>query len=75
MTGKPSRKKSPDAPGTQAPENHAGPAIESFQQLTENISEVFWIGSVDWQQVFYVSPAFETVWGLSLEFLYENPLA
>lgn len=36
---------------------------ERFRQLAENIREVFWILSPDWQRVFYVSPAYEDVWG------------
>ncbi len=43
-----------------------------FRQLAENIDEVFWVGSPDWRQVFYVSPAYENVWGHKEEDLYEN---
>lgn len=46
---------------------------EKFRQVVESIKEVFWIVSPDWQKVFYVSPAFETLWGISAESLYKNP--
>ncbi len=34
-----------------------------FRQLTENITDVFWIRSPDMLTVHYVSPAFERIWG------------
>ncbi len=43
-----------------------------FRQLAENINQVFWIGTPDWEQVFYVSPAYEKLWGLNRETLYAN---
>jgi PAS domain S-box-containing protein len=46
---------------------------ENFRQLAENIREVFWIGSPDWDEVFYVSPAYEMLWGRSCTSLYRNP--
>lgn len=41
--------------------------------VLENINEVFWVGSPDWQEVHYVSPAYEDLWGCSRESLYANP--
>jgi PAS domain S-box-containing protein len=46
-----------------------------FRQLAENIQEVFWVVSPDWQKVHYISPAYEQVWGRSCESLYDNPLS
>jgi PAS domain S-box-containing protein len=46
---------------------------EKFRQLAENISDVFWMTSPDMQQVHYVSPAFERIWGRSEESVYANP--
>jgi diguanylate cyclase (GGDEF)-like protein/PAS domain S-box-containing protein len=43
-----------------------------FRQLAENIDAVFWVGSPDWRQVFYVSPAYARIWGRSIESLYAN---
>lgn len=45
---------------------------ERFRQLAENIQEVFWISDSTKHQVFYVSPAYETVWGRSCESLYAS---
>ena len=36
---------------------------ERFRQVVENIREVFWIVTPDWEQVLYISPAYEEVWG------------
>jgi two-component system cell cycle sensor histidine kinase/response regulator CckA len=45
---------------------------KQLRQLAENIREVFWIVSPDWNQVIYISPAYEEVWGRSCESLYEQ---
>jgi len=45
-----------------------------FRQLAENINEIFWISSPDWQQMYYISPTFETVYNQSREALYANPM-
>ncbi len=46
---------------------------QRFRQLAENIQEVFWITSADGEDVIYVSPAYERIWGQSCESLYESP--
>lgn len=46
---------------------------ERYRQLAEHIREVFWINSADAQQVLYVSPAYQDIWGRSCESLYERP--
>ena len=46
---------------------------QKFQQLAANITDAFWIRSPDMRQVQYVSPAFERIWGRSVESLYANP--
>ncbi len=48
---------------------------ERFRQLAEYIQEVFWVVSPDWKEVFYISPAYEKVWGRSCESLYKNPMS
>jgi len=45
---------------------------ERFRQLAENINEVFWLGSPDWDEIFYVSPAYEKIWGQNSESLYRH---
>jgi len=44
-----------------------------FQDITENTREVFWVGSPDWQKVYYISRSYEEVWGRTCESLYHNP--
>jgi len=46
-----------------------------FRQLAENINEVFWLGSPDGKQVFYVSPAYEKNWGKNAQSLYDNGMS
>ena len=46
---------------------------EVFWQMTETVSEVFWATTPDRDSFLYVSPAFEEVWGISCEQLYEDP--
>jgi len=45
---------------------------ERFRQLAENILEVFWITSLDQNQVLYVSPAYEKIWGRTCESLHAS---
>jgi two-component system, sensor histidine kinase and response regulator len=46
-----------------------------FRQLTENMPEVFYVFAADLSAMLYVSPAYERVWGRSLEELQRNPRA
>ena len=39
---------------------------ERFRQLTENIKQAFWIFDAVKRQVIYVSPAYEEIWGHSI---------
>lgn len=43
---------------------------QMFRDLAENIREVFWIQNYD--QMLYISPAYEQVWGRSCASLYQN---
>lgn len=45
---------------------------QRLRQLTENINEVFWLGSPDWNEVIYISPAYEKNWGLNAKKLYKD---
>jgi PAS domain S-box-containing protein len=38
---------------------------ERFRQITESISEVFWLTTVDKHEVQYLSPAYDSIWGRS----------
>ncbi len=46
---------------------------ERFRQLAENIREVFWMTDPDKQQMLYVSPAYELIWGRTVESLSKSP--
>ncbi|HWH72303.1 MAG TPA: PAS domain S-box protein, partial [Candidatus Sulfotelmatobacter sp.] len=46
---------------------------EKFRQLAETITEVFWMADLAFEQVTYVSPAYQQIWGRSPESLYQNP--
>jgi PAS domain S-box-containing protein len=46
---------------------------EKFRQLAGNITDVFYMTSPDMQQMHYVSPAYENIWGRSTANLYAHP--
>jgi PAS domain S-box-containing protein len=48
---------------------------ERFREIAETINEVFWVGAADWSEVYYVSPAYEQIWGRTVQSLYEQPLS
>jgi len=48
---------------------------ERFRQLAENIDLVFWMKEVSENRVSYVSPAYERLWGLNPQELYQGQQA
>lgn len=44
-----------------------------FQQLADNIREVFWLTNTERSEMLYVSPGYERIWGRSCESLYRSP--
>jgi PAS domain S-box-containing protein len=46
---------------------------ERFRQLAENIREVFWLSNPEKNQIIYVSPGYEAIWGRTCESLYDSP--
>ncbi len=46
---------------------------ERFRELAENIREVFWVSDSANEQMVYVSPAFEIIWGRTCASLYASP--
>lgn len=48
---------------------------ERFRELTENISEVFWMSDPTTTRILYVSPSYERIWGRTCQSVYENPMA
>ena len=59
-------------------ENHKATAanlaatVERFEQVINNITEVFWLSDVSRHQVIYVSPGYERIWGRKCEELYRD---
>jgi len=53
------------------------PKLFSFapqlRQVAEKIEQAIWIREVQTGNILYVSPAFETIWGLSCESLFADP--
>ena len=47
---------------------------EKFRQFAENIDDIFWMIDPKLEKLFYVSPAYEKIWGYSPEPVMENPL-
>ncbi len=45
---------------------------ERFRQLAENIENVFWMLNVQPQEIIYISPGYEKIWGRSCADLYAN---
>jgi diguanylate cyclase (GGDEF)-like protein/PAS domain S-box-containing protein len=48
---------------------------ERFRQLAENINQVFFMTNADATSMIYISPAYENIWGLSRQSLYDDPLS
>ena len=54
-------------------ENALRESNENFHHLADNITDVFWIRSPDMRDVQYMSPAYERIWGRSVNTLYSHP--
>ncbi|HKY53854.1 MAG TPA: PAS domain S-box protein, partial [Anaerolineales bacterium] len=46
---------------------------QRFRQLAEHIQQVFWLEDSERAHMFYISPAYETIWGRTPQSLYEQP--
>ena len=44
-----------------------------FRQLAENVREVVWVSDPKQEQMLYVNPAYERVWGRPVQSLYADP--
>ena len=44
-----------------------------FRQIADNVREVFFMISAETDEILYISPAYEKVWGRTCESLYEDP--
>jgi len=52
---------------------HEHEAAFRFEQMANNIEEVFWMTDAKKQEMVYVSPAYEKIWGRTCESLYSHP--
>jgi PAS domain S-box-containing protein len=52
-----------DVTAHRAMEDALRESEERFRQVVESIDEVFWVSSTSGQQLLYVSPKFERIWG------------
>ncbi|MGK7875248.1 MAG: PAS domain S-box protein [Xenococcaceae cyanobacterium] len=46
---------------------------ERFRQMAESIHEVFYLSDLRQPEMFYISPAYEEIWGRTCQSLYEQP--
>ena len=48
---------------------------QKFRQLAENMHEVFWMMPATANEILYISPPYEKVWGRTCASLYQNPMS
>jgi diguanylate cyclase (GGDEF)-like protein/PAS domain S-box-containing protein len=48
---------------------------DKFRLIAENIDDVFWLSTPDFEKLVYVSPAYEKIWGRRREDLHQDPLS
>ncbi|MTV48747.1 PAS domain S-box protein [Heliobacillus mobilis] len=60
-----------DISETKRSEKRIKESENNFRQLAENLVQVFWLRSRE--KTLYISPAFEKIFGVSRQWLYENP--
>jgi PAS domain S-box-containing protein len=46
-----------------------------FRMIAESLEEIVWMASPDGEEFLYINPAFEDVWGIDRENLYDDPLS
>lgn len=44
-----------------------------FRLMAESIQDVFWMGTPDFQEILYINPAYEEIWGRNRQDLYKAP--
>ena len=64
---------SPDITARKQAEQTLQNSEEKFRQFAESIREVFWMMDSAATRIFYVSPAYEQIWGQTCESLYADP--
>jgi PAS domain S-box-containing protein len=48
-------------------------SLERFEQVINNITEVFWLADLAKTQMVYISPGYEHIWGRKCQELYREP--
>lgn len=49
--------------------------VSPFREIVENLEEVVWMTDPDKEEILYVNPAYEEVWGEPSDRIYEEPLS
>jgi diguanylate cyclase (GGDEF)-like protein/PAS domain S-box-containing protein len=44
-----------------------------FRQMAQSVDDVFFLRNLDSSEIYYISPAYERIWGLSCKSLYSDP--
>ena len=44
-----------------------------FRQMAQSVDDVFFLRNLDSTQIYYISPAYERIWGRTCKSLYSNP--
>jgi|WetSurMetagenome_2_1015567.scaffolds.fasta_scaffold45502_2 PAS domain S-box-containing protein len=44
-----------------------------LRQITENIVQVIWLQDIETNQILYISPTFESIWGRSVQAMIDDP--
>src|ERR1700693_6493746 len=47
----------------------------TLEEVAENSDQMIWLRDPQSRQFFYISPAYEKIWGRSVQSLYEDPLS
>ncbi|HEV3331599.1 MAG TPA: PAS domain S-box protein [Bryobacteraceae bacterium] len=64
-----------DITGRKQAEQALHRSEEKFRQLAENLREVFWMMPPAGDEILYVNPAYEQIWGRTRDSLYQNPMS
>lgn len=62
-----------DVSGPRAAQDALRESEDRFREMADNITDVFYSRLPDASRVFYLSPAFDKIWGRSRAFVYERP--
>jgi PAS domain S-box-containing protein len=62
-----------EAEAHQATASRLSESLERFEQVINNIREVFWLTNVPKTEIVYISPGYEHIWGRKSDALYREP--